>query len=139
MLAMPNLVCGLCLPVLDPVIEVKIFSCHPTTLRSDQPLGWPVKLTDQVAGALIRAHVVESSSPPERPPEGSGRLSHRMYLKKDDQVLLFVRGEVSSICRGYKDRDSRTFKFQTADLCCDTGPKRGLCMVPSPVIVVVPW
>jgi hypothetical protein len=124
-------------PLLSAAVyEVSALSCQEATFRASlttYEVGGgrfkPYDLeNDEYTGVVAVAKVISGYLVPTYRPD----IEIERELNAPDSVItVFIDGNVSQICSG--DRHKK-LTISTTGLCCDTIPRKGICLVPLPVM-----
>ena len=129
-----------CMPKHNILSEVQIIDCNGVSFYSSptlQTFGDDIKVSSRmdkqnksVLGTIITAKIINSESFWKYPFK-STRESKAFEI--GSIRLLFVNDKPETVCPETIDRVDRTENrriYITLNMCCDTSPKEGLCLLP---------
>ncbi len=126
---------AMCFATTEHLLRVKVHACQNIKIdasSSRPPAHAMHKRGSSISGALVTGWVVESTIVWDGDPNMAEYTFTLRKIPADESITFFVKEDASKICASILGKSKL---FVTDTQCCDVLPARGLCLVPSTIII----
>ena len=132
---MPSFGYPMCAATTKNLVRIKVDACQEVRIdaSSSRPPAHSIhKPGSTISGVLVTGTVIESTIVWDDDQSMAEYLMDGGKTHTDETITFFMSGKAANVCPAIVGREKT---FVTDRPCCDLLPARGLCLVPSPILI----